>query len=193
MTADDLFTFNTINLDPLTETYSIAFYLSYMAQFPEYCVKAVSPPGMENDTLKSSHQSQYESDKTSIAGGPTSGYILGKVEGNGKLWHGHVTALTVSPDSRRMGLAGKLMNLLEEVSEKFHNAYFVDLFVRKSNAIAIGMYEKLGYSIYRRVIEYYSGPDAEDAYDMRKALPRDVNKESVVPLKHPIYPEDLEW
>ena len=45
-----------------------------------------------------------------------------------------------------------------------YDAYFVDLFVRKSNAVAIGMYEKFGYSIYRRVLDYYSGVDSEDAY-----------------------------
>jgi hypothetical protein len=28
-------------------------------------------------------------------GGQTMGYILGKVEGKGELWHGHVTAVTV--------------------------------------------------------------------------------------------------
>jgi N-terminal acetyltransferase B complex catalytic subunit len=30
------------------------------------------------------------------------------------------------------------------------------------------MYEKLGYSIYRQVIGYYSGE--EDAFDMRKGV-----------------------
>lgn len=28
------------------------------------------------------------------------GYILGKAEGQGELWHGHVTAVTVAPDFR---------------------------------------------------------------------------------------------
>lgn len=44
--------------------------------------------------------------------------VMGKAEGHGENWHGHVTALTVSPDYRRLGLAATLMNLLEEVSEK---------------------------------------------------------------------------
>ena len=46
-------------------------------------------------------------------------------------------------------------------------------------------------SVYRRVLGYYSG--TEDAFDMRKALPRDKEKKSVVPLQHPVLPEDLEW
>lgn len=44
--------------------------------------------------------------------------VLGKVEGEDKLWHGHVTAVTVAPQCRRLGLASKLMKLLEETTEK---------------------------------------------------------------------------
>jgi N-terminal acetyltransferase B complex catalytic subunit len=142
--------------------------------------------------------------------GQLMGYILGKAEGQGKLWHGHgrtilrllaclfllvflsvVTAVTVSPDYRRLGIASRLMNFLEEGSAKSYNAYFVDLFVRCSNVLAQIMYTGLGYTVYRRVIEYYSGQ--EDAFDMRKALARDVKKESMIPLDHPVKPEDLEW
>lgn len=43
---------------------------------------------------------------------------MGKAEGRAENWHGHVTALTVSPDYRRLGLAAKLMKYLEEISEK---------------------------------------------------------------------------
>jgi len=45
--------------------------------------------------------------------------------------------------------------------------YFVDLFVRVSNQVAVNMYKRLGYSVYRTVIEYYSasnGEPDEDAY-----------------------------
>lgn len=44
--------------------------------------------------------------------------VMGKVEGQGESWHGHVTAVTVSPEYRRQQLAKKLMNLLEEISDK---------------------------------------------------------------------------
>lgn len=101
--------------------------------------------------------------------------------------------MTVAPAYRRLGLAKTLMTDLESISSHVYNAYFVDLFVRASNSLAIGMYEKFGYVRYRRVLGYYSGDDSEDAWDMRKALPRDVRKESVVPLDHPVRPEDLEW
>lgn len=107
---------------------------------------------------------------------------MGKSEGHSENWHGHVTALTVSPDYRRLGLAATLMAFLEDVSEKYNiviintnifslihisyrkRAYFVDLFVRVSNQVAINMYKNLGYIVYRTVLEYYSGDPDEDAY-----------------------------
>lgn len=125
---------------------------------------------------------------------------MGKAEGKGKDWHGHVTAITVAPSCRRIGLADQMMHLLEQVSEKVYvsapfpplvsidlspsppfllflpstllryNGYFVDLFVRVSNTVAIDMYTKFGYTVYRRVLGYYGGngvPEAdEDAFGM---------------------------
>ena len=141
--ASDLFKFNNINLDPLTETYSISSYLQYMAQWPSYFAV------------------QQNHDNTLMA------YVMGKAEGEGQLWHGHVTALTVAPEYRRMGLARSLMELLEEISVKFYDTYFVDLFVRKSNSLAINMYKNFGYSVYRTVLKYYTGLDEEDAYGIQ--------------------------
>lgn len=119
------------------------------------------------------------------------GYIMGKAEGQGQNWHGHITALTVSPSYRRLGLAAMLIDFLETLSEK-KQAYFVDLFVRVSNKVAINMYQQLGYIVYRTVLEYYSGNPDEDAFDMRKALSRDVKKKSMIPLTHPVRPEEID-
>eukprot|EP00040_Diaphanoeca_grandis_P025985 m.144754 g.144754 ORF g.144754 m.144754 type:complete len:181 (-) comp30393_c1_seq1:37-579(-) len=169
--CDDLFKFNRVNLDPLTETYNLSFYFKYLARWPGYFTVAESASGRQM------------------------GYVMGKAEGPGTNWHGHVTALTVSPEYRRLGLAVKLMDSLEEISEKKYNAYFVDLFVRKSNDVAVLLYKKLGYVVYRTVLNYYTSDGesgAEDAYDMRKALPRDPDKKSMVPLPHPIHPWELE-
>ena len=163
----DLLKFNDINLDVLTDTYNQSFYLNYFARWPQYFLMQEAPSGN------------------------LMGYIMGKAEGKGELWHGHVTAVTVAPDYRRLGLARALMDHLERVTEDTMNGYFVDLFVRVSNSLAITMYEKFGYSVYRGVLGYYSGE--EDAFDMRKALPRDAEKKSIVPLAKPILPEDLEW
>ena len=168
----DLFTFNQVNLDLLTETYNVSFYGKYLARWPEYCKVA------EN------------------VSGDIQGYVLGKIEGAvndeaKKNWHGHVTAVTVSPTSRRQGLASFLMKHLEDNTTK-DSGYFVDLFVRCSNEVAIGMYEKLGYVIYRRIRNYYSGPE-EDAFDMRKSMPKDPDKVTMQPLNKTIEPEELEF
>ncbi|KAG9510965.1 E3 ubiquitin-protein ligase HECW2, partial [Fragariocoptes setiger] len=159
--CDDLFELNEVNLDPLTETYGLSFYLQYLAKWPEYFVACENPTG------------------------EMMAYIMGKIEGHGEYWHGHVTALSVASIYRRNNLAAKLMEELETVSDK-QQGYFVDLFVRQSNNIAVSMYERSGYTIYRRVLDYYAGEAAdEDAYDMRKALSRDVHKKSIKPLPHP--------
>ncbi|RWW83033.1 hypothetical protein BHE74_00008472 [Ensete ventricosum] len=44
--------------------------------------------------------------------------VMGKVEGQGESWHGHVTAVTVSSEYRRQKIAKKLMHLLEHISDK---------------------------------------------------------------------------
>lgn len=74
-----------------------------------------------------------------------------------------------------------------------YNGYFVDLFVRLSNNVAIQMYEKFGYSIYRRVLDYYAGLNPEDAYDMRKALTRDIERKSIIPRHRTIHVDELEY
>lgn len=82
------------------------------------------------------------------------------------------------------------MVLLEDITEKVHDGYFVDLFVRASNSLAIGMYKKFGYILYRRVLGYYAGE--EDAWDMRKAMARDPDKKSMIPFGRPVQPEECE-
>ena len=175
-TMFDLLKYNNINIDILTETFYTNFYGTYLNKWSEYCV------AVENSISK------------------IQGYLLGKVEGDdspGKTsWHGHVTAITVDPDFRKQGLARSLMNYLEDITENVHNGYFVDLFVRSSNEVAIGMYKTLGYSLYRRVIDYYSGDakhKSEDAWDMRKSMARDKDKKLMEPLDHPIHPNELEY
>jgi len=161
--ATDLFKFNNINLDVWTETFGISFYLHYLSHWPDLCCAQEAPSGR------------------------LMGYVIGKAEGQGVEWHGHVTAITVAPEYRRLSLGRKMMNLLELVSDATYHGFFVDLYVRCNNQVAIGMYEGLGYSVYRRVREYYGsiighgGRDEEDAFDMRKPLSRDIARRSVRP------------
>ena len=164
----DLYRISNVNLDCLTETYNIGFYGHYMATWPDYQFLLEHPDGQ------------------------IMGYVFGKAEGREENWHGHVTAVTVAPPYRRIGIARRLMSILEGVSEKQYNAFFVDLFVRVSNAVAVQMYSLMGYAIYRTILNYYTGPDGEDGYDMRKALPRDPDKRSMIPLSRPVTADELD-
>ncbi|KAK1078654.1 N-alpha-acetyltransferase 20 [Friedmanniomyces endolithicus] len=176
MTPMDLLKFNPCNLDHLTETYNIGFYLDYFTKWPNLC-KVI-----ENEN------------------GQIEAYILGKVEAspfpapiepydpslkiyekkfsNYLPWHAHITCLTVAPSARRLGHATKLSEALEQVGDE-QDAWFVDLFVRVENEAAIKLYEKMGYSIFRRISDYYN--DGSDAFDMRKPLKRDKQRKTVRP------------
>ena len=70
-------------------------------------------------------------------------------------WHGHVTALTVAPQYRRLGLAQDLTKALERGCEE-KNAWFVDLFVREGNRTAVGMYRKMGYVCRMPLTRHYN-------------------------------------
>lgn len=140
MTAETLYAFNSVNLDSFTENFSLDFYLSYLATWPDLCLVC-------------------EGDDGTVAG-----YILGKVEGLGRDWHGHVTAISVAPAWRGKGVAGLLMSYLEEASKQY-KTHFVDLFVRAGNEAALNLYRKRGYVVHKHLKSYYS--DGEAAYDMR--------------------------
>lgn len=117
--------------------------------------------------------------------------MLAKTEGRAKEWHAHISAVTVDPHYRRIGLGSELCDILKVIVEPKRpiNAWFVDLFVKCSNKSAITLYEKLGYSVFRRVVSYYDsnnenpsrkiGNDDMDAFDMRLSLSRDVENETI--------------
>jgi N-terminal acetyltransferase B complex catalytic subunit len=134
--------------------YRASFYLEYCALWPDYSCVVTNP----NET------------KIIAYGKPDDlGHITQRLRANASLeiivmgkheppephpqHHGHVTALSISPPYRSLGLARKLMSFLEVRSgPEGWNTWFLDLFVRCNNHRAIDMYESLGYSIYRRVV-----------------------------------------
>ncbi|KAF6014955.1 hypothetical protein HII13_000369 [Brettanomyces bruxellensis] len=181
--ATDLFDLNPINLDPLTENFYIYFYLQYLSDWPTLFYKS-----------------------TSALDEPT-GYILAKTEGQvlKKEWHAHISAVTIDPNYRRIGLGSYLCQMLETYTqdEKPYYAFFIDLFVKCNNTLAINFYEKLGYSVFRRVVGYYGPPgripsksrlnDEIDAFDMRKSLKRDKAHECVrkAGRRYHVLPQDV--
>lgn len=166
--ATDLLDLNSVNLDVLTENYYLGFYLQYLCDWPSMFFKSTSPNG----------------DKCT-------GYMMGKAEGKGPEWHSHITAVTVDFDYRRLGLARELVDHLRVCSEQAnYNCYFMDLYVRASNKLAIDMYKKFDFAVFRRVVGYYSsGEDTscssdEDAFDMRMCLARDKKRQSLIKSHH---------
>ena len=69
----------------------------------------------------------------------------------------HVTTLAVRPERRRRGYASAL---LEAALGAFAEARRVHLEVRPSNAPAISLYERLGFSVTGRRRRYYGDEDA---------------------------------
>lgn len=150
--------------------YGINFYLDYLSRWPDLCYVQEAPSGRMMGystrlTLRVSpidfHSLPHKKKKI----------VLGKAEGNATEWHGHITALTVAPEYRRLSLARNMVSRLELVSDQHYKGFFVDLYVRCNNALAISMYEGFGYSVFRRVREYYGslgvgkgGRDEEDAF-----------------------------
>ena len=110
---DDLFRINSANLDSFTETYGLNFYLQYLARWPEFFQVAEAPDG------EIMGYSKFVSDGFNLRiYFNLSSIVMGKIEGKGKKWHGHVTALTVGAQYRRLNLAANLMHGLELTSEK---------------------------------------------------------------------------
>ncbi|KAH8414988.1 hypothetical protein KR215_003124 [Drosophila sulfurigaster] len=157
MRLDDLFTFNPLVFDPFTEVYRIGFFMRHIAQWPELAAASIAPDGR------------------------LVGFIFGKfldgVKDNTQQ-HGHVCALTVLSDYRRLGIASLLMNYFAQMLD-VKSAWYVDLYLRCSNSAAYNLYCALGYEMRRVLLDYYPGDPEENAYDMRMPLSIDVNQLSL--------------
>lgn len=179
--ATDLFKLNYVNLDILTENFPLEFYFEYLIVWPELFFKSAELTKLwkANPTSSSLEDATPE----------ISGYMMAKTEGKAHEWHSHITAVTVSPSFRRISLASTLCNTLETITDNSpHEVNFTDLFVKCNNSLALKLYEKLGYSVFRRVVGYYNSMedgypkslsklhDDKDAFDMRKSMARDEGK-----------------
>ncbi|ALC39948.1 CG31730, partial [Drosophila busckii] len=152
---DDLYKFNALVFDPYTEVYNLSFFLRHFAQWPELALASISPAGA------------------------LAGFIFGKCLDSGpghQQLHGHVCVLTVHGEYRRLGLASQLMKSFDALLE-LRQAWYMDLFLRCSNRAAYKLYCSLGYVLRRVLLEYYPGDAMEDAFDMRKPLSRDKQRQ----------------
>ncbi len=109
-------------------------------------------------------------------------YYVAAVGGDGRLVgyagmlsvldEGYIANIAVFPEYRRMGVADALLNFLIEYGET-QNLSFLTLEVRKSNASAISLYRKHGFSVEGIRKKYYEQPP-EDAYIMTLFLKKEM-------------------
>lgn len=156
--VDDLFKFNLLVFDPLTEVYCLSFFMRHFAQWPEMALAATAPDG-------------------SLVGFIFGKCLVGPKEDDPL--HGHVCVLTISQNYRRLGIATLLMNSFALLQD-LHGAWFLDLYLRCSNKAAYSLYSALGYVLYRQLLQYYPGENEEDAFHMRKPLSIDMRRMSII-------------
>jgi len=151
MRFDDLFKINSLVFDALTEVYSLTFFVKHFLEFPGLSQIAIAP-GPDGRPM---------------------GYIFGQYQvKRNQDPYGHVAALTVSPEYRRLGLATSLMDFFFMVSD-LKGASYVNLFMRISNRAAYQLYTSLGYAHRQTFLDYYPDePKPESAYELRKYVPR---------------------
>ena len=73
----------------------------------------------------------------------------------------YITNVAVSPEYRGQGMGAMLVGFLKEYS-KAENADFITLEVRKSNSVAISLYDKMGFKVVGERKGFYENPK-EDA------------------------------
>ena len=103
--------------------------------------------------------------------GEVVGYIMCRIErgisifGRMPVKKGHIVSVAVLHPQRNRGVGTALINAgMRGMVDYGASEFFLE--VRKTNEEAIGVYEKLGYSVRRVLRGYYR--DGEDAYLMTK-------------------------
>jgi ribosomal-protein-alanine N-acetyltransferase len=144
---DDLDAVVNIKLTTLPENYSSSFYLNHYYSYPKSFLVA------DVDGLRV-------------------GYAMCRVEYGmsnlkfGFCHKGHVISVAVLPEHRRKGLGIALMDEAMVAMRGYGSSeYYLE--VRVSNLAAVGMYQKMGYHVAKRLRNYYM--DGEDAFLMAKA------------------------
>jgi ribosomal-protein-alanine N-acetyltransferase len=80
---------------------------------------------------------------------------------------GHIVSIAVLPEQRHSGIGSALVEAgMKGMADYGATEFFLE--VRRTNADAIGVYEKLGYEVRRVLKGYYR--DGEDAYLMVKEI-----------------------
>ncbi len=103
----------------------------------------------------------------------TEGEIVGYIVGNCQKDKLTIISIAVLPEFRRRGIGTALIK--ELIRKNTGSVRKVELQVRISNLPAISLYQKLGFTLIRRLPFYYR--DGEDAYLFQKYIPK-IKKEN---------------
>jgi ribosomal protein S18 acetylase RimI-like enzyme len=148
MLIEDILEVQNCNIQCLPENYQVKYYVYHLISWPACSFVAI------------------DLDYLSLVG-----YILGKLEENQEQINGHITSIAIFPDYRNKGVASKLM---EKCLESFikNRAVLVTLHVRKSNTVALALYEKkFMFEVINEEKKYYA--DGESALLLRRKLTKD--------------------
>lgn len=96
------------------------------------------------------------------------GKVLGYIGVHEVCGEAYIDNIAVHPDYRRLGLGEKILREAERGAVE-RNCEFISLEVRKSNNLAIALYEKQGYNIAGERKNFYSSP-VENGLIMTKGL-----------------------
>jgi ribosomal protein S18 acetylase RimI-like enzyme len=145
MAMHDLLQIQECNLQCLPENYQLKYYIYHVASFPEHSFVAVDA-------------SCYK----------LAGYVLGKLDESHAYFTGHITSIAIYPQYRGAGIANLLMETSIDAFRRF-NCRHVTLHVRKSNSVALRLYQgKFEFSLESEEKNYYA--DGESALCLLKKL-----------------------
>eukprot|EP00980_Cylindrotheca_fusiformis_P012637 scaffold3086_cov75-Cylindrotheca_fusiformis.AAC.3 len=182
-TPDDIPSLQKCNRALLPENYPDRFYSHYITTFPDLTVVAESTSLLHPEkscivayALGCIVQKPYSSDDPTPPEYLTVAqkrqlelYHLGQ-HTRPQITHGHTISLAVNPSHRRMGLASMLLRYLHSNMRNRYGAVVCDLSVRVSNEGAIRLYEREGYCVSQRLLDYYKTGVQEDGFNMQKDL-----------------------
>lgn len=95
------------------------------------------------------------------------GHIAALMSGYTAVGEADITSVAVSPEHRRKGLAGRLIEAFESLLPEDTESIFLE--VRESNSGAIALYEKYGFERLSVRKNFYTDP-RENAVVMQKKL-----------------------
>jgi len=162
--VEDLPGMQACNLQCLPENYQLRYYIYHAISWPQtsFVAETIGP----NPRIV--------------------GYVLGKMEEDAVIPHGHITSISVMRSYRKLGLATRLLRQAHACMVECFGAQYVSLHVRESNRAARTLYESTLHYVMDDIEKGYYA-DKEDAFLLRcplsseKTLTFPLPKEELVP------------